>query len=146
MTIEQCLATIDLLCARPFPAEHGRTDVGSGGPGYHIAELGTSDGYGAEDCWDRAETAEECYERGEEVRDQLTGRWGPSDHIGLQTVQLRTETEDIPEPWVHLSARVGDIHLWRTEGNGRWIALGVADRDEADEIRLLVVVTEIDPP
>ncbi|GDY72354.1 hypothetical protein SAV31267_018390 [Streptomyces avermitilis] len=130
----------------PVPGGARQDGRGLGGPGYHIAELGTSDGYGAEDCWDRAETAEECYERGEEVRDQLTGRWGPSDHIGLQTVQLRTETEDIPEPWVHLSARVGDIHLWRTEGNGRWIALGVADRDEADEIRLLVVVTEIDPP
>ena len=146
MAIEQCLATIDLLCTRPFPAEHGRTDVGSGGPGYHIAELGTSVGLGAEDCWDRAETAEEFYERRDEVCGQLTGRLGPSDHVGLQTVQLRTETEDIPEPWVHLSSRVGDIHLWQTEGNGRWIALGVADRDEADEIRLLVVITEIDPP
>ncbi|MEU9473014.1 hypothetical protein AB0D78_41980 [Streptomyces avermitilis] len=146
MTIEQCLATIDLLCSRPFPAEHGRTDVGSGGPGYHVAELGTSAYPGAKDCWDRAGTAEECHERGEEVRGRLTGRWGPSDHLGLQTVQLRTETEDISEPWEQLSARVSDIHLWRTEGNGRWIALGVADRDEADEIRLLVVITEIDPP
>jgi hypothetical protein len=36
--------------------------------------------------------------------------------------------------------------VWQEEDTGRWIALGVADRDDQDEIQLLATVTEIDPP
>ena len=42
MDIAHCLATIDLLCIRDFPAKRGRTDTGDAGPGYFIAELQTS--------------------------------------------------------------------------------------------------------
>jgi hypothetical protein len=36
--------------------------------------------------------------------------------------------------------------VWRADGTGRWVALAVADRDPADAIRLLAVVTDTDPP
>ena len=60
--------------------------------------------------------------------------------------RLRTGAEEIPEPWAGLSLRVGDVYLWRIEEEGRWAALGVADLDPDDEIQLLLVVTETDPP
>jgi hypothetical protein len=54
--------------------------------------------------------------------------------------------EEIPEPWAQLSHLVRDVYLWKVQEHGRWVALGVADRDAADEIQLLLVVTETDPP
>jgi hypothetical protein len=33
MTIARYLATIERLCSEAFPEEHGRSDVGTGGPG-----------------------------------------------------------------------------------------------------------------
>lgn len=37
-------------------------------------------------------------------------------------------------------------YLWEAEGTGRWVAVAAADRDEADEVRLLAVVTREAPP
>ena len=53
--------------------------------------------------------------------------------------------EEIPEPWAMLSVLVDELELWQPDGRGRWVAVGVADRDESDEIRLLAVVTDVDP-
>nr|WP_257004051.1 hypothetical protein [Streptomyces sp. SA15] len=47
MNIARHIALIDELCFRPFPAEHDPSDVGIGGPGYHVAELEGSRGCGA---------------------------------------------------------------------------------------------------
>ena len=41
--LAQHLATIDLLRARPFPAQRGRQAAVVRGPGYHLAELATSE-------------------------------------------------------------------------------------------------------
>jgi hypothetical protein len=62
-------------------------------------------------------------------------------------VRLRlSRGEEIPEPWATLSLLTDELDVWQVAGAGRWVALGVADRDRADEIRLLAVVTEIPPP
>ena len=66
--------------------------------------------------------------------------------LNLQTVLLRNDREEIPEPWASLSARARVAYLWAARGTGRWIAVAVADRDEADEVQLLAVVTRADPP
>ncbi|MGW1272084.1 hypothetical protein [Streptomyces sp. NPDC002491] len=116
------------------------------GPGGRTAALATSHGLVAADAAVRLAEAERFRAEGEILAGRLTRRWGPPYCIGLQTVRLRTAAEEIPEPWAGLSLRVGEICLWRIEEEGRWAALGVADLDPDDEIQLLLVVTETDPP
>ncbi|MFE0172016.1 hypothetical protein ACFWZ2_06840 [Streptomyces sp. NPDC059002] len=151
MTTSQHLAAIDLLRSREFPGEHGRSERGSEGPGYHIAELLTSDSFW-EDDGTRWHATEEQYEA---ERDALTvllaDRWGPPQRFSLASLFERTVAVDfgeadeaIPEPWAQLSSCVPDLHLWQVDG--RWIALGVAQWDRELPFQLLAVVTETDPP
>ncbi|WP_329535161.1 hypothetical protein OG568_41010 [Streptomyces sp. NBC_01450] len=147
MDITHWLATIDLLCARDFPAEHGRTDVGTGGPGYHIAELQTSGDFWEDDGTDREETEAqyECDRDG--LGERLTGRWGAPDVISLKsTFERAQDGEDIPEPWASLSSHVPNVQLWRPPETARWIALGVSQWDKELPFQLLATVTEIAPP
>jgi hypothetical protein len=147
MTIAQHLATIDRLCSRDFPAEPGRSDVGREGPGYHVAELATSEDFW-EDDGTRSQEAEEQYEADRDgIAERLTDRWGSPHIVSLASVFGRTmEGEDIPEPWADLSSHVPDIHLWQEDERGRWVALGVSQWDKELPFQLLAVVTEIDPP
>lgn len=147
MDITHWLATIDLLCARDFPAEHGRTDVGTGGPGYHIAELQTSGDFWEDDGTEREETEAqyECDRDG--LGERLTERWGAPDVISLEsTFERAQDGEDIPEPWASLSSRVPNVQLWRPPETGRWIALGVSQWDKELPFQLLATVTVTDPP
>ncbi|MFF9286311.1 hypothetical protein [Streptomyces griseosporeus] len=146
MGIEKYLVVTDLLCSREFPAEDGRSDLGIAGPGYHTAALATSHGLRVADPALRRQTQERFHEDLEALAALLAERWGEPSHIGLQTVLLRTGDEEIPEPWARLSHLVADAYLWEAREYGRWIVLGVADRDPADEIRLLLTATETDPP
>ncbi|MCX5264395.1 hypothetical protein [Streptomyces sp. NBC_00199] len=116
------------------------------GPGGRTAALATSHGLVAADAAVRLAEAERFRAEREILAGRLTRRWGVPYHVGLQTVRLRTGAEEMPEPWAGLSLRVGDVYLWRIEAEGRWAALGVADLDPDDEIQLLLVVTETDPP
>ncbi|MFF5188578.1 hypothetical protein ACFY30_33260 [Streptomyces sp. NPDC000345] len=116
------------------------------GPGHRTAALVTSHGLAVADAAVRLAEAERIHEEKEELAGTLTRRWGTPCHLGLQTVRLRTGTEEIPEPWAGLSLRVGDVYLWQVAEQGRWVALGVADLDPDDEIQLLLVVTDTDPP
>ncbi|MEV6755350.1 hypothetical protein [Streptomyces sp. NPDC051214] len=170
MSTAEHLAAIDLLRSREFPAEHGRSPSGVGGPGYHIAELLTSGDFW-EDDGTRWEATSDQYDA---ERDALTvllaERWGAPQIFSLASVFERTqggaygyddydrdgdngdeaaegetvEAEDIPEPWGSLSSSVPDLHLWRA--GGRWIALGVSQWDKELPFQLLAVITEIDPP
>ncbi|MFF9624123.1 hypothetical protein [Streptomyces griseosporeus] len=146
MGIETYLVVTDLLCSREFPAEDGRSDLGIAGPGYRTAELATSHGLRVADAAIRRQTQERFREDMEALAGLLAERWGEPSHIGLQTVLLRTASEEIPEPWALLSHLVADAYVWQEREHGRWIVLGVADRDTADEIRLLLTATETDPP
>ena len=143
MNIAQHLALIDELCHRPFPAEHGPSDVGVSGPGHHVAvlEAATDD-----DPATRAVTIDQYEKDRDALCELLASRWGDTPPYNLQTVLLRTEREKIPGPWAELSARAGVAHLWEVEGTGRWVAVAVADRDASREVQLLAVVTETDPP
>ncbi|BFO19585.1 hypothetical protein SHKM778_59730 [Streptomyces sp. KM77-8] len=71
---------------------------------------------------------------------------GDVDPWNLRTVLLRTEREEIPEPWARLSALADVAWLWEVQGTGRWVAVAVAHRDPGDAVRLLAVVTETAPP
>lgn len=144
MTTARYLATIDLLRSRPFPGQRGRSEVGDSGPGYHIAELATS-----EDFWEDRSRLEAVAEQYEAERDALSAllaaRWGEPQMFSLWSVFRRSaDGEDIPEPWDSLSSHVPDLHLWRVDGC--WIALGVSQWDRELPFQLLAVVTEADPP
>ncbi|QIJ61351.1 hypothetical protein [Streptomyces sp. JB150] len=143
MDIARCLDTIDRLCLRPFPARHAWSDVGRAGPGYFMAELHT--GEGEETHGERtADDAEACKEA---VAQRLHRRWGPVPAWGMLTLRVRgLRGEEIPEPWASLSHLTDEAYVWQADGTGRWVAVAVADRDPADAIRLLAVVTDTDPP
>jgi hypothetical protein len=146
MSTASHLTRIDLLCARDFPAEHGWSELGTGGPGYHVAELTAGGGLQDDDPALR-HAAEAQYEAERDgVASLLADRWGRPQTVGLGGIRLRAleHCEDIPEPWVTLSAVATDAYLWRTEG--RWVALGVARLDPARPPSLLAVVTDLDPP
>ncbi|MEU6880031.1 hypothetical protein [Streptomyces sp. NPDC046712] len=122
MTLAQHLATVDLLRARAFPAD-----------GYHLTELALAD--------PREEQAEA--ER-EALALLFAARWGPPDHIGLFGLLHRYGAgEEIPRPWDLLCTTVPDVQVWRVDG--RWIVLGAPEEGGAG-VRLLVCVTEVDPP
>jgi hypothetical protein len=136
MNIAQHIALIDELCFRPFPAEHG----------YHVADLESSHGLRGGDSAERAVTVDQFHKYRDAIHEHFAPRWGETDPWNLQTVLLRTEREDIPEPWASLSARAAVAYLWEVVGTGRWVAVAVADQDEADEVQLVAVVTETAPP
>ncbi|GGL87613.1 hypothetical protein GCM10010129_34310 [Streptomyces fumigatiscleroticus] len=146
MNIARHLALIDELCFRPFPAEHGPSDTGRAEGGHHLAVLQSSHGLREGDPAQRAVTVDQYAEERDALYERLAARWGETAPWNLQTVLLRSAEEEIPEPWATLSVRARVAHLWEAEGTGRWVAVAVADRDGTDEVQLLAVVTETDPP
>ncbi|MEV0965079.1 hypothetical protein AB0J25_21255 [Streptomyces sp. NPDC049910] len=144
MTTARHLATIELLRSRPFPVRPGRSEVGGSAPGYHTAELSTS-----EEFRDDRSHMEAVGEQFEAEREALAGvlstRWGPPQVFSLGSMLARSVGEEhIPEPWAMLSASVPDVHLWRADG--RWVVLGISKWDTELPYQLLAVVTEVDPP
>ncbi|MET8449316.1 hypothetical protein [Streptomyces sp. NPDC005209] len=147
MDIAKCLTLIDLLCAREFPAAHGRTEHGESGPGYHIAELHTSAEFWEDDGTEREETAAQYEIDRDGLGERFTDRWGPAEAISLHSVHVRTmDGEDIEQPWAGLSGHVPDVQLWRVPESGRWVALGVSQWGKELPFQLLGIVTETDPP
>ncbi|MGV9253507.1 hypothetical protein [Streptomyces sp. NPDC003697] len=148
MDIAEYLAVIERLCARDFPVAQGRSDLGSAGPGYFIAELATRHGRGADEaapCGQAVEDAHALKEAVSQVLDVRRGRHQPP--WSMLTLRVRAERgEEIPEPWSTVSVRTDEVDLWEPDASGRWVGVGVADRDEDDGIQLLAVVTETDPP
>lgn len=146
MDIAQHIALIDELCFRPFPAEHGPSDIGSGGPGHHVAVLKAGPGPRDGDPADWAVTVDQYEKDRDALYEVLAARWGEADPWNLQTVLLRMEREEIPEPWAWLAASARTAWLWEVRGTGRWVAVAVAERDTGDQVRLVAVVTETVPP
>ncbi len=148
MTTERHLATIDELCVRDFPAAHGWSDVGAGGPGYHLVVLETTRGFGTGDRSGRAEIADRFTAYRQDVARRLDERWGEAQPKSLDGVFLRSEDPDegIPKPWAYLSAYVRYVDLWEADGSGRWVAVGVSEPGEGHEFQLFALVTELAPP
>lgn len=146
MNIARHIALIDELCFRPFPAERGPSDVGFGAPGHHVAVLESGPGPGDGDPADLAVAADQFEKGRDAVYEVLASRWGDVSPFNLRTLLLRTEREDIPEPWAGLCARADVAWLWEVLGTGRWVAVAVADRDPGEGLRLLAVVTDTAPP
>lgn len=137
MDIAKDLALIDQLCARDFPTVHGGTDLGMGGPGYHMVPLGP-------DSW---ESPDDCYAYEAAVAERLTARQGRQERWGTVTLGERmARGEDIPEPWATLSALAYELRAWEMKGSGRWVTLAVADREADEQPRLWVAVTDVNPP
>lgn len=134
-TTARHLASIDLLRARGF----------DGSPGFHLAELATSEEFW-EDDGSRREAVEEQYEAERDgLAVLLTRRWGPPRRLVLGPVLERSmEGESIPEPWSTLSCHTPDLFLWTADG--AWIGLGVSQWDKELPFQLLAVVTTVDLP
>lgn len=145
MSTARHLTTIDLLCARPFPAERAGSEVGTSGPGYHLAELASSESFWEDDGSRRAQEAEQYDAECAALASVLAARWGEPQPISLWSTRVRgAEGEEIPEPWRALSDGVGLAHLWRI--GDRWVVVGVSSQGEEHPFQLLAAVTEIDPP
>ncbi|MFG1668413.1 hypothetical protein [Streptomyces sp. Y7] len=142
MNIARHIALIDELCSRPFVAERSPREGGESGPGYHLAVLESGHG----DCGTRESTVEQFEKDRDALHEPLAARWGEEPAWNGQTTLLRTAQEQIPEPWALLSKRARVAYVWEAVGTGRWVAVAVADRDEADDVELIAVVTEVDPP
>ncbi|KQX57409.1 MULTISPECIES: hypothetical protein [unclassified Streptomyces] len=135
MTTADHLTAIDSLRARGF----------DGGPGFHLAELATSEEFWEDDGTGR-EIAEDQYQAERDgLAVLLTGRWGEPRELLLGPVLERSmEGESIPEPWSTLSCHTPDLVLWRVDG--AWIGLGVSQWDKELPFQLLAVVTTVDLP
>ncbi|OIJ93682.1 hypothetical protein BIV25_23410 [Streptomyces sp. MUSC 14] len=136
MDIAKCLSAVESLCTGEFPEA-----------GHRTVELATSHGTRADDALNRELTAADFHACREALAQRLHDRWGRQHPCGQQTVRLRVARgEEIPEPWATLSLLTDELDVWQPTGTGRWLALGVADRDDTDEIRLLAAVTATPPP
>ncbi|MCX4728014.1 hypothetical protein [Streptomyces sp. NBC_01306] len=147
MTTAQYVATIDRLRTRAFPARHGWSDTGPGGPGYHLAALITRDTLlGAEDdAAPEGEAEDQLGAEYEALVAVLDARWGEAQTFSLWSMLTRRmEGEEIPEPWAELCTTAPSLHLWRAEG--RWIAIGAVRESQEQGARLMVAVTDVDPP
>lgn len=155
MTSAQNLATMDRLRVRAFPAQRGGADLeggagtGIGGPGYHLVALSCGEDSGGEEDASPAGTAAQAEEQYaaecEALASVLDARWGPSQMFSLWSLQTRRlDGEEIAEPWRELCGSTPYLHLWRVED--RWVALGVSRWDGEPGLRLMAVITEIDPP
>ncbi|SCK59200.1 hypothetical protein [Streptomyces sp. WMMB 322] len=143
--LAQHLATIDVLRDRPFPEQRGRQAEVVSGPGYHLAELATSEEFWEGDGAGRLTTGEQYEAECGALSRLLTGRWGEPQLVSLRGTLMRgAEGEEMPEPWQGLSAGVPYVELWQTEG--RWVAVGVSQLGPALPFQLIAAVTVNDPP
>ncbi|WP_329312954.1 MULTISPECIES: hypothetical protein [unclassified Streptomyces] len=144
MTTAEHLDTIDRLRTRDFPDVRGRSEVGTSGPGYHLAELGGSRWYGDEDAADRVAHEDQVSAEFEALVQRLEERWGKPDRFTLDSLRLRTESGEVPQPWQEIGDTSDHLHLWRAED--RWVAVYEAQWGTDHSPQLMVAVTVIDPP
>ncbi|MGP3931259.1 hypothetical protein [Nonomuraea sp. KM88] len=149
MTLEDRLATIDSLLARPFPREEERVQpAGKAWEGYrssgrrsHLCFLQAS-----QDFWDgRGEDVVEAAEEEiatafEALVTALTSRWGRPQVVDLWP-DLEGESSPVPEPMNELSLYSGEMSVWHP-GAGRWVALAVGQADPEFPILLLAAIGE----
>ncbi|MEU9167954.1 hypothetical protein AB0D34_09175 [Streptomyces sp. NPDC048420] len=141
------LAAIDSLCVRDLAAADGGSGAYRSGPGYRIESLEASHGTRAGDASRRMAAVQDFYALRSRIAQELDDRWGRQHQPwGMGTLTVRLERgEQIPDPWNMTSILTDDLNLWQPPGSDRWIALGVAYKDESDEVHVLAVASDIDP-
>ncbi|MFD9333905.1 hypothetical protein ACFWBF_05735 [Streptomyces sp. NPDC060028] len=144
MTTAEHLDTIDRLRTRDFPDVRVRSEVGTSGPGYHLAELGGSRWYGDEDAAGRVAREEQVAVECEALAQRLADRWGEPDVFTLASLRLRADGEEVAEPWGEIGDTTEYLHLWRAED--RWVALYESRWGADHSPQLMAAVTVIDPP
>ncbi|MFD9357347.1 hypothetical protein [Streptomyces sp. NPDC060031] len=147
MTTAEHLDTIDRLRTRDFPDVRARSEVGTSGPGYHLAELGGSRWYGDEDAGGRVAQEEQVAAECEALAQRLAERWGDPDVFTLASLRLRVDGEDgeeVAEPWREIGDTTECLHLWRA--GGRWVAVYESRWGADHSPQLMAAVTVIDPP
>ena len=141
------LAAIDSLCVRDLSAPDGESGAYRSGPGFRIESLEASHGLRDGDAAPRMAAVGDFYALRSRIAQELDDRWGRQhEPWGMCTLTVRLgRGEEIPEPWHLTSIVTDDLSLWQPPGSDRWIALGVAYRDESDEIHVLAVASDVDP-
>lgn len=141
-------AMIDSLCADGLAAEHDESDDFMAGRGYRIVSLAVSHGSRNGDGSGRSVVVDDFHALKDHMSRLLNCLWGDQHPLWwMGAIVMRIDRgEVIPEPWATLSTLVDEVDLWQPPGTNRWLALGVADRDFDDEVHLLAVVTDTDPP
>ncbi|YCK37992.1 hypothetical protein ACNF49_29255 [Actinomadura sp. ATCC 39365] len=149
MALQDRLAALDALLARPFPQteerESASPDVWEGyrssGPDHHVCYLVAS-----RDFWD--DRGEEVVEAAQaeidaalqELVTALTRRWGAPRVVDLWR---RAETEDpAPAPLDELGQLTDTMLVWRRPDADRWVALAVGQADPEFPVLLLAAVGE----
>jgi hypothetical protein len=137
-------AAVERLSCRAFPPRDGRDGTVVSGPCHHWAQLSADRcAGGAGERWDELTDQYEA-ERGALV-DRLAGQWGAPEPLSLWSLLERARRgEEIPEPWHSLSLTEPCVDLWRV--GGRWAAVAVLRWRAEQEVHLVAVVTETDPP
>ncbi|MEV6955259.1 hypothetical protein [Streptomyces sp. NPDC051183] len=144
MTTAEHLDTIDRLRTRAFPEVPGRSEVGTSGPGYHLAELGGSRWYGDEDAAGRVAQEEQVAAECEALAQRLAERWGEPDVFTLASLRLRGDGEEVAQPWREIGDTTDCLSLWRA--GDRWVALYESRWGADHSPQLMAAVTVIDPP
>ncbi len=119
------------------------------GPGYHIAELATSEEFWEDDGTGRLAALEQYEAECGALSVVLSARWGEPQVFSLWSTLVRSTRggggvqEESWQPWAELSAGVPCLDLWRA--GERWIALGVSQHDAELPFQLVAAVTVNDP-
>ncbi|MFI6934242.1 hypothetical protein [Streptomyces sp. NPDC050287] len=141
------VARIDSLCTGGLAAEHGGPDVLMAGAGYRIVSLEVSPASWTGDREGRLRTQEDFYALKDRISVLLDARWGARRPWWMGTLVVRIDRgEPVPEPWATISTLVDELNLWQPTGTDRWLALGVLEGEMDDEVHLIALVTETDPP
>lgn len=145
MDSEKYLAAIESLCAADLAGGHDESDAFLSGPGYRVVPLAAAPW--ADDPGEQEDQVADLHALRDHISQRLNDRWGDQHPLwGMVTLRTRVDRgEEIVDPWAALSVLVDDLLLWQRPGSDRWIALGVADRGESDEARLLATASDIDP-
>ncbi|WP_328368835.1 hypothetical protein OG800_42485 [Streptomyces sp. NBC_00445] len=145
-TAKYVARVVSLRAAGPSASAPDESDLLLAGPGYRIVTLEVSQGVRTGDASLRVDAVSDFHALKNSIALELNELWGEQPPWGMQGLRLRIDRgEDIPQPWFTAAVLTDVLDVWRLDGTGGWIALGVADRDTTDEVSIVVVVTDRDP-
>jgi hypothetical protein len=143
MDLAAQLTTIETLRARPFPERRVESDDVVSGPGYHTAELETSEDFWEDDGSRRLQARDDYEAACQALIDILSGRWGAASETLDLTPYLERSAfggEPLPPVLEWLSGFAAEAYGWRI--GGRWIGVAVGQRGEQLPWQLVAAIAD----